>query len=384
VTLCGRNGVDGVPYAVNIATGDTPTVIAGKIKDAINAVLGAPVTSTSSAGVVTNTAKWVGLTSNDIVTAIDLNGTSLGVTYAFAVTTAGTGTPTAGVTTALNLFSNQWNNIVVNGYGTVSAVMDALETFNGIPDPTNPTGRYGGLMFKPFIAITGSTADDPTSITDARLNNVTIAIAPAPLSAGLPIEAAANMTYLFARVAQDTPHLDVQGLVYPDMPLPLPTVTPAFQDYNTRDLAVKKGCSTVHVSSGQWKVNDFVTTYHPTGETPPQYRYCRNLFIDFNVRFAYYLKQVDYQLNHVIAKDDAVVSAEKVIKPKQWRQIVGGLADDLTNRALIADAKFMKDSIVVVVSGINPARIETTFKYQRTEMLRIESTTATAGFYFGG
>ena len=34
-----------------------------------------------------------------------------------------------------------------------------------IPYGNTPTGRYTGIVFKPFIAISGSTADEDTAIT---------------------------------------------------------------------------------------------------------------------------------------------------------------------------------------------------------------------------
>jgi hypothetical protein len=259
--------------------------------------------------------------------------------------------------------------------------MAALENFNGIPNPTTPTGRYTGIIMKPFIAITGSTLDNPTSITDSRSSNVTIAIAPAPLSAGFAMEAAANMASLHARVTQDTPHLDVNGLSYPDMPTPLAIGTMA--DYNNRDSYVKKGCSTVDLVAGAYQVQDFVTTYHPAGEVPPQYRYCRNLMLDFNVRYGYYLLEQINVVDHAIAKDSDTVTASNVVKPKQWKGILAGYALDLALRALIADAPFMQNSITVGIGTDNPDRLETFFRYKRTGCVRISSTTAEAGFNFG-
>jgi phage tail sheath gpL-like len=377
--VAGRYGVDYIFYDINIVTTDTVASIAIKIADAINAILGSPVLATSSATKATATAKWNGLTSNDISITVDTNGDSLGITYAVTLITAGSGTPT--IAAALALFGSNWNTIVVNGYGTVASIMTALENFNGIPDPEVPTGRYVGIIMKPFIAITGSTAEDPTTITDPRLANVTIAIAPAPLSAGLPMEAAANMAVLFARVAQDTPHLDVSGKAYPDMPTPL--VIGAMSDYNNRDAFVKKGCSTVDLVAGRFVVQDFVTTYHPVGENPPQFRYCRNLMLDFNVRYGYYLLEQINVVDHSIANDNDVVSAAKVIKPKQWIQIVSKYSEDLVKRALIVDAQFLTDSLQVSISTTNPDRLETTFRYKRSGYVRIASTTAEAGFNFG-
>jgi phage tail sheath gpL-like len=140
VNVAGRSILDGASYAVNILTGDTPTAIGTKISNAINASLGAPTTAAPVAGVVTCTAKWTGLTTQDIKISVDTGVTATGCTFAIAQTVAGTGTPA--VTTSLNMFGSQWNNIVLNTYGLVSATIGELETFNGGPDPINPTGRY--------------------------------------------------------------------------------------------------------------------------------------------------------------------------------------------------------------------------------------------------
>src|SRR5690606_31438824 len=160
----------------------------------------------------------------------------------------------------------------------------------------------------------------------------TIAICPAPLSTGLPMEAAANMAALFARTMQDTPNLDVSGKSYPDMPVPLSIGV--MGGYDNRDAIVKKGCSTVDLVSGRYQVQDFVTTYHPQGEIPPQYRYCRNLMIDFNIRYSYYLRELLYVVDHQIANDNDTVTATNVVKPKTWKAVVHDMADDFVRRGL--------------------------------------------------
>lgn len=381
VKVAGRTSLDGQLYAVNIVTGDTATAMATKIAAAINNVLGCPVSATSALGVVTTTTRWKGLTSQDVTIEMDTNNTSLGATYVVAQTTAGSGTPS--ISTALTNFGNDWNTLVINGYNTTTAILDSLEDYNGIPDPTTPTGRYSALITKPFIAITGSVADDPSSITDARKDEVTIAIAPAPASPAMPFEAAANMAALVGRCFQDTPHLDVSESYYPDMPVPSDGNIGSMASYDSRDSFVKKGCSTVDYRNGKYLVKDFVTTYHPVGELPPQYRYCRNLNIDWNMRFGYYLLEQTYVVGHVIADDADTVTATNVVKPKSWKQVLNSYADDAARRALIAEPDFMKESIEVEISSTNPSRLETFFRYKRTEMARISSTTAEAGFNFG-
>ncbi len=379
VLIGGRALIDGDSYAINVESGDNDSDVATKIADAINGVLGSPFTATSALGVVTLTAKWAGLTSQDLTVEVKTGDEDAALTYAIAETAAGSGTPT--VTDALNNFGEDWNTIVLNTYGLVTAVLDELEAFNGIPDPSNPTGRFAGIVMKPFIAITGSVSDEDTAITDARLKDVTIAVAPAPLSKGHPLEAAANMTVLYSRISQDTPNLDVAGKTYPDMPTPTSIGTMAV--YNNRDAYVKKGNSTVSLSTGRYKIEDFVTTYHPVGELPPQFRYPRNLMIDFNLKFGYRLLEEINVVDHSISNNDDVVEASKVVKPKQWTAILNEYADELARRALIADPAFMQDSIKVNISTTNPDRFETSFSYKRTGFARILPTSAKAGFNFG-
>lgn len=378
--LSGREGLDGQFYDIDIIQGDTTADITAKIADACNKILGCPALATEDDYTATLTSKWRGKTADAMNVTIDTNGKDLGLSYAVSSIQSGAGNPD--VSASINLLTAIWTTIVINGYGTPnSSVMNALEQFNGIPDPNIPTGNYVGIVMRPFIALTGTTDNDPTSISDARKLQVTIALCPAPNSTGFHFEAAANMGILFAVNSQNSPHLDVGGKTYPDMPTP--TDIGDMTDYNKRDQFVKKGCSTVSLNQGLYLVEDFVTTYHPDGEDPAQFAYARNLMVDFNVRYSYYLKEQDHVVDHVIMGDDDPVDAEKFVKPKTWKQEVNDLADDLTKRALIVDSKFMKASITVSLGTSNPDRLETFFKYKRSGVVRIASTTAEAGFNFG-
>lgn len=378
VIIGGRTGLDGTRYDINIVTGDTVAEISQKIEDAINNVLGSPVIASSTDYEATLESKWKGLTAEGLNVRVETNGSAVGLTYAVSSVQSGSGTPS--IAAALAQLGNEWHTIVVNSYGTQTGILDALEDFNGIPSAT-PTGRYAGTTFKPLIALTGSVAEDPSSITDARLDEVTIAICPAPLSQGFHFEAAANMCSLFARVSQDTPNLDVQDLFYPDMPTPA-SIGSMSSDIN-RDVIVKKGCSTVDLVNAKYRVKDFVTTYHPLGEIPPQFRYCRNLMLDFNIKFAVYLIIETNILGHSISADNDTVTATKTFKPKQGIQLLRSFADSLGLRALVADVDFMKASITCDISSTNPDRIELFFRYKRTGFGRIVATTAEAGFNFG-
>lgn len=379
--IAGREVLDSGNYAINIVTGDTPTVICGKFRTAIAAVLGCPVLGSGTATFIA-TAKWSGLTSDDINIVVDLNGTSLGTTYAVVSTTSGSGTPS--VATALANFANAWKTIVINSYGLVSATMTELEAYNGIPDPITPTGQYAGIVMRPMFAFSGTTLDDPTSITSAgvRPNNVTIVACPAPLSLGMPFEAAANAAVVFANIAQNTPQSDVLNSAYPDMPPPAATSIPSMTAYAFRQKCVTMGCSTVDYSGGRYIMKDFITTYNVTGEFPPFYRWVRDLNIHFNIKFGYHLLEQTTLVGKTIAKDTDVITAENVIKPKMWKSAVSAYFNDLVTRALIVDAPFSNKSLTCTISSTNPNRLDTLFSVKISGLARISATTVKGGFNF--
>lgn len=183
----GRDNIDGIPYAYTVEKGDSAAKIYVKIKNAINAVPASPVIATNggSAGsesslILTN--KWKGKTSTELNLRFDTGDKACGITYSSSKVD---GAGAIDISDAIEAAKSVWNTIVVNPYG--ADVFDTLEAFNGVPDPENPTGRYGAIVFKPFISIWGSTVSDAatiSAITDARKTQVTHALAPAPGSEG--------------------------------------------------------------------------------------------------------------------------------------------------------------------------------------------------------
>lgn len=381
VVISGRYNISGQSYAVNIESGDTIALINAKIADTVNSALGSPLSASDASYYTHLTSKWKGATANDIVVEMDTNDTSIGVTYAVNSLSTASGTPA--VTASLGLFGNNWNTHVINSYGLVSATMTELENFNGTPviGVSPASGRYLPTVFKPFIAYSGSTIEDPSTITSTRKLELTIKVSPAPLSDGLPMEAAANDCLLACLVAQNTPHLDTIGQAYPDMPTP--TAIGLMSSWEERQRMILAGCSTVDLVNGAYTIMDPVTTYHPDGEVPPQWRYARIIVIDWNVRFTYLYKENINVLDHVIANDNDRVAATRVIKPKIWKAILSDMADELVLRGLIVDAAFMTESITVAINTVNPDRLQTFFRYKRSGVVRVSDTTVEAGFNVG-
>lgn len=384
LVINGRRTLDFQSYAYSVVLGDTPTVIAVKIADAINGVLASPVTATSALGVVTLTTKWKGSTSAELKTKVDNSNSDAGITYAQTNVTSGAGAVDLAASFS-QISENEWVTFISNPYGTDATILTAFEAFNGRPDDENPTGRYAGRIFKPFVSVFGSTLDDKDdllAITDAtaRRNQNTNALAPAPKSEGFSCEAVANALVVYTRIAQDTPELDLNAKYYPDMPVPEDGVIGDMADYNNRDLLVKKGCSTVILENGAYQVQDFVTTYHIEGENPLQFAYVRNLTLDFNIAYAYRLLEAINVKDRVLVLDGQVTDAAKSIKPKQWKAVLYDFFDDLAVRGLIKDPEFSKESLLVEINETNPDRFDTFFRYSRTGIARIESTDVEAGF----
>jgi len=379
VIVNGRNGLDFQFYSYNVVSGDTPTVIAGKMKDAINGVLSAPCSATNTLGVVTITSKWKGITSAELNIVIDFGNDAAGVSYSESDSTDGTGV--VSLADSLALFGDTWYTCVTNPYG--ASQLTVLEAFNGTQEAS--TGRYAGLLFKPFMAYFGSTLDDKDDLAtitnnSLRVEQTTNVICVAPKSKGFSCEVVANVVALVARTLQDSPHLDVNNKPYPDMPIPSDGNYGDMMDYNNRDFLIKKGCSTVILDNGVYKIQDLVNTYHPEGETPLQYNYVRNVNLDWNVCDSYRILETIRLKDKTLVRDNQTVDVSGVIKPKEWKAVVFDLFDDLAEKALINDPSFSKASLLVQISTLNPNRFETFFRYKRTGVARIESTDVEAGF----
>lgn len=377
----GRSNLDFQNYTFNIVKGDTAAIVAAKIADAVNNVLSSPVIASVTTNSVTFTTKWKGLTSSEIKVSFNNRGDNSGLTYASTSSTLGAGTPE--IIDGLNQFGDDWNTVVINSYG--SETFDILEQFNGTVAVENTVGRYDSMVFKPFMAFSGSLLsgkDSLANLTDNndRLNQVTNVICPAPNSEGFSWEAAANVAYLFARTMQDSPEIDVNGMSYPDMPIPLDGKIGDMSNYENRDFLVKKGCSTVTLERGTYVIQDLVNTYHIEGENPLMYNYCRNLNLDWNVSDYYRVLEKRHLKDKVVIDDNQNTDSRNAIKPIEWKAVLFEMFDSLAESALINDPSFSKQSIQVGRSTLNPNRFETFFRYKRTGIARIESTTAEAGF----
>jgi len=381
VVINGRDNIDFQSYSFDVVTGDTPTVIAGKIVDAISSVNSSPVLAENTASVIAIYTKWNGATSTELNVSIEYGANSAGVSYSQTDSSDGAGL--VNLADSFAQFGDDWYTMVTNPYGQHK--LAEFEEFNGVPSDTNPTGRYSGLIYKPFCAYFGSTSGDKTDLStitndNARVSQVTNVLCPAPNSLNFSWEVLADVVLDASIIFQNSPNLDVNNLSYSDISIPANGNIGDMRDYNNRDFLVKKGCSTVMLKNGAYVIQDLVTTYHPTGEIPLQFSYPRNLNIDWNVAYAYKNLETTYLKDKTLVADSQIVGVDGCIRPSEWKGIVYDMFDRLAEKGLINDPQFSKASLQVQISTTNPNRFETAFKYKRTGIARIESTTASAGF----
>jgi phage tail sheath gpL-like len=139
--------IAGQKVTVAIGSADTTAVIATNINAAINAVTDLPVTSTVATNVVTLTAKFKGLSGNDIRVETNYRGfyggevlpTSLALTISGSnFLTGGTGTPT--FTTGIANLGDAPYKFVVNPFSD-SGTISVWDTEYGFTD----SGRWGWI-----------------------------------------------------------------------------------------------------------------------------------------------------------------------------------------------------------------------------------------------
>ena len=147
--------------AIRAPVGTTIEELATLLAAAVNANVNMPVTAASAAGVVTLTVKWQGSNTN-VITATVLGGAGGAIDVAVSVSVPGASNPT--VDTALGLFGNVWETIVINGLELADAT--ALDTYQTVGE-----GRWGATVRKPFWVATGNTdaaLANATAVSDGR------------------------------------------------------------------------------------------------------------------------------------------------------------------------------------------------------------------------
>lgn len=250
--------ISGKRVQAGVSPSATATAVASSIKAAIDADTSLPVTAAVSAGVVTVTAKWKGLTGNDINLALNyrgvMGGESLpnGINVALTAMSNGAGSPD--LTAAIAAMGDEPFDFIATPWHD-SGSLDVLEA-----EMNDATGRwswlrqiYGHL----YSAKRGTMAELSTFGRSRNGQHVTMTDLE-PLAATSPYEVAAsscarNAVYIRIDPARPTQTGELNGL--------LPAPTGKRFTISERQVLLSSGIATQTVSSGVMMVDRACTMY---------------------------------------------------------------------------------------------------------------------------
>lgn len=370
------NNIDSEEFVISV--GDSVADIITAATAAINAVLEMPVIATDATpGTSTEVgiaSKWKGTGANDIVIEI-VGPTTAGVSFAITQPVGGLVNPD--VDGALNQVGNVWETMVLN-------CMDVADTTTLDKYSTFGEGRWGALVRKPLVVLTGNTATTvtaATAVSDARKTDRTNGQLVAPGSNDLPFIVAARQLARIAKVANNNPpqdygSQDATGLT--------PGADGDQWAYPDRDSAVKKGSSTVEVKDSVVNISDVVTFYHPSGDPIPAYRYVCDIVklqnIIFNLDLIFATKEWD---GAPLIPDDQPTVNRSAKKPKSAVAAVAALLDSLGLNAIISDPETAKENTLAEIDSQNPKRLNVSTTVQLSGNTNIISVDLNFGFFFG-
>lgn len=359
-----------------VADGDVVADICDKIVAAMAAVLDLPVTATDNATDVGVTAKWKGVSGNDLYIEIEeTSENNSGVSFAITQPTGGLVDPD--ISTATDQFGNVWETMVLNCFNdTNTTALDDLQTFG--------EGRWGALVRKPLVAFLGNTdtaVADAIALPDARKTDRVNAQLVSPGSNDLPLAVAARQLARIAVIANNNPPRDYGSLQATGL---VPGADGDQWTYADRDQAVKGGSSTIEVKDSVVNLADIVTFYHPSGDPTPAYRYVVDIVklqnIIFNLDLIFAVPEWD---GAPLIPDDQPTINRDAKQPKAAVAAVAAMTDSLALNAIISDPETAKASIQAAINDTNPKRLDLTVTYQLSGNTNIISADLNFGFYFG-
>tara|TARA_R100000541_G_scaffold18689_2_gene28555 strand:+ start:6353 stop:7849 length:1497 start_codon:yes stop_codon:yes gene_type:complete len=366
------NGIFSGQFVIEV--GDTLTEVDPKIISAVNGVLDTPMIASAGTGVVDMTAKWAGVSSNElniVVTGPDDTGMTFGLTQP----TGGLLNPS--IQPALDQVGDVWETMFLNCLDVAdTTALDALETFG--------EGRWGALTRKPMVAFTGHGLTSPTAIlavTDLRKTDRVNSLLANPGSVNLPFVSAAGELVGIVRTANNKPANDYGRQVAKYI---APGPDGDQWNYAQRDQLVKGGASTVEVRDGEVNVSDTVTMYRPDGDPNPAYRFVKDIVklqnIIFNLDLIFNTASWD---GAPLIPDDQPTINRDAKKPKNAVSAMSVLAQNLGLAALISDVPYTLANTVAEIDSQNPNRLNSVFPVKLSGNVNINSIDLNFGFFFG-
>ena len=345
--------IAGQRVPVTVTSGDLVATIATAIAAAINADVTLPVTASASLGVVTLTAKWVGLSANGITIEQDLasgESSAEGTGYTVGIVDMSGGTADPSIATALANFGNTWYTWVVCPYSTDTS-LDLLEAAGEL--------RIGPTIKKPFAGVAGFNGTRTSFLTALNdRNSPWTSYVCVDSSPNLPGEIAAAVVGVCALSAQSNPARPYKTLALSGI------MAGAVADwtYAQKDaVEAAGGAVTYKDSSGVVRIYDLLTTYvtNALGAVDESWRYTVTIT---NIQAKLYsLDQLFSSApfdRAIVVDDDAVTAKQYAVSPKRVKGYVISLIDgQWIPEAWSKNRDDIVAGIVAEIDASNPGRI---------------------------
>ncbi|WP_028310982.1 phage tail sheath subtilisin-like domain-containing protein [Derxia gummosa] len=363
--------IGGQRVQVAVLSGDTATVIAAAVASAVNAATDLPVTATSSAGVVTLTARHVGLLGNDIRIIANYRGvqggeaTPTGLSLAIAQMSGGSGVPTFTATVAA-MADNEFDFIAWPFADTAS--LDTIGTEMGETSGRWSWSRqiygvvYGARRDSLGSHVTfGLARNDPrVSCWAAETNHPT---PPWEIAASY---AARNAAYIRIHAARPT-QTGALDAVLPPLPSDRWTLT-------EQQSLLTSGLACGYVTNGVQRITRAVTTYRTNalGQPDNSYQDSETLHTAAYVLRTLRLRITGKYARHLLASDGTrVAPGVPVVTPAVLRAELIAAYDELEAAGYVENADLFAKYLVVERNATNPNRVDVLFPPDYINQLRI-------------
>ena len=345
--------IAGIRVAVSIISGLPAPQIATAIAAAVTAKTELPVTAAADAAIVTWTAKWAGLTGNDILVVQNLqtgDAEQSPGTSALTIVAGSGGSANPDITAALAALGDTWYTMIACPYQdtTTLGLVEAAWT-----------ARINPSVKRPFVCMYGSVAAYATAVSLANgRNSPATCIVPVEGSPNMPLAIAAAAIGICANSAQADPARPWKTLGLPG--IRAGTVAP--WTYSAKNAAELAGLSTTQPQSdGTVLIYDLVTAYklNALGAAADEWRYPETII---NIAAKMYSLEnlfAGTPFDRGIVVDDSAVSSKAyVISPSRVIAFVRKMVDELwIGEAWSRYRDAIMASITAEIDGTNPGRI---------------------------
>lgn len=354
-----------------LTNGDNVTTIASSIQDAINAVPALPFTASSSAGVVTLTARHKGLCGNEIPVSLNYYGFGggevlpAGVQIAVATGTAGTGSPV--LTGAVAAMADEPFDYIGLPFNDTASVNTLVTEMND----TSGRWSYARQLYGHVYTAKIGTLSELVTAGD-QFNQQHITLAGYEKETQTPAdELAASRTARAAVFIRNDPARPTQTGELVGM---LPAPKGKRFTMTEQQTLLSHGVATAYVESGVLRIQRDVTTYRKNA-----YGVADNSYLDSETLHtsAYVLRKLKSVITskygrHKLASDGTRFGpGQAIVTPAVIKGELLATYRQLERAGIVENYELFKQYLVVERDASDPNRLNTLFPPDYVNQLRV-------------